>query len=70
MSDNFFNKFSYCNMLHSYLSMWLLGIPLRSLMSDEDCGVLTEPLRFGAEKCENKLPFICEKNDEQAESLG
>ncbi|XP_056590497.1 LOW QUALITY PROTEIN: lymphocyte antigen 75 [Triplophysa dalaica] len=47
---------------------WDTGIPVRSFVSDEDCGVLTEPLRFGAEKCENQLPFICEKNEEQAET--
>lgn len=47
---------------------WETGIPIRSLISDEDCGVVTEPLRFGAEKCENQLPFICEKNEGQSES--
>lgn len=48
----------------------LLGIPIRSLLSDEDCGVLKEPLRFGAETCENRLPFICMKNDKDSESTG
>ncbi|KTG47312.1 hypothetical protein cypCar_00030790, partial [Cyprinus carpio] len=47
---------------------WETGIPIRSLLSDEDCGVLKEPLRFGAETCENRLPFICMKNDKDSES--
>ncbi|KAL0181480.1 hypothetical protein M9458_023886, partial [Cirrhinus mrigala] len=37
-------------------------------MSDEDCGVLKEPLRFGAETCEHRLPFICMKNEKDSES--
>lgn len=48
----------------------LLEIPIRSLMSDEDCGVLKEPLHFGAETCENRLPFICMKNNKDNESTG
>ncbi|KAK7127939.1 hypothetical protein R3I93_020500 [Phoxinus phoxinus] len=40
---------------------WETGIPIRSLLSDDDCGVLKEPLNFGAETCENRLPFICMK---------
>ncbi|XP_051531593.1 lymphocyte antigen 75-like isoform X3 [Myxocyprinus asiaticus] len=49
---------------------WETGITIRSLLSDEDCGVVKEHLRFGAETCENRLPFICEKNENgsQAES--
>lgn len=53
--------------LHFCLSfgICLLGIPIRSLLSDEDCGVLKEPLNFGAETCENRLPFICMKNNKE-----
>ncbi|XP_016331932.1 lymphocyte antigen 75-like isoform X1 [Sinocyclocheilus anshuiensis] len=51
-----------------YFAPWETGIPIRSLMSDEDCGVLKEPLRFGAETCENRLPFICMKNDKDSAS--
>ncbi|XP_050978135.1 lymphocyte antigen 75 isoform X1 [Labeo rohita] len=47
---------------------WETGIPIRSLMSDEDCGILKEPLRFGAETCEHRLPFICMKNEKDSES--
>ncbi|XP_043107956.1 lymphocyte antigen 75 isoform X2 [Puntigrus tetrazona] len=47
---------------------WETGIPIRSLMSVEDCGVLKETLRFGAETCENRLPFICMKNYKDSES--
>lgn len=47
---------------------WETGIPIRSLLSDEDCGVLKESLRFGAETCENRLPFICMKNENNTES--
>lgn len=47
---------------------WETGIPIRSLLSDEDCGVLKESLRFGAETCENRLPFICMKNENDTES--
>ncbi|TRY88118.1 hypothetical protein DNTS_031498 [Danionella cerebrum] len=45
---------------------WETGIPIRSLMSDEDCGVLKEPLHFGAETCENRLPFICMKKEKDS----
>lgn len=61
------------DMLHFCLSFgicFFLGIPIRSLMSDEDCGVLKEPLHFGAETCENRLPFICMKNNKDNESTG
>ncbi|XP_026076751.1 lymphocyte antigen 75-like isoform X1 [Carassius auratus] len=47
---------------------WETGMPIRSLLSDEDCGVLKEPLRFGAETCEHRLPFICMKSDNGSES--
>uniref|UniRef100_A0A672SJI7 Lymphocyte antigen 75 n=1 Tax=Sinocyclocheilus grahami TaxID=75366 RepID=A0A672SJI7_SINGR len=47
---------------------WETGMPIRSLMSDEDCGVLKELLRFGVETCEHRLPFICMKNDKGSES--
>ncbi|XP_051528122.1 lymphocyte antigen 75 isoform X2 [Myxocyprinus asiaticus] len=49
---------------------WETGIFNRSLVSYEYCGVVQEQLRFGTETCENQLPFICEKNenDSQAES--
>lgn len=59
-------------MLHFCLSfgICLLGIPIRSLLSDEDCGVLKEPLHFGAETCENRLPFICMKNNNNNASTG
>uniref|UniRef100_A0A671PKU3 Lymphocyte antigen 75-like n=1 Tax=Sinocyclocheilus anshuiensis TaxID=1608454 RepID=A0A671PKU3_9TELE len=52
-----------------YFAPWETGIPIRSLMSDEDCGVLKEPLRFGAETCENRLPFICMKNDKDSATV-
>lgn len=58
--------------LHFCLSFGIcfLGIPIRSLLSDEDCGVLKEPLHFGAETCENRLPFICMKNNNNNASTG
>uniref|UniRef100_A0A673JXZ9 Lymphocyte antigen 75 n=1 Tax=Sinocyclocheilus rhinocerous TaxID=307959 RepID=A0A673JXZ9_9TELE len=52
-----------------YFAPWETGIPIRSLMSDEDCGVLKEPLCFGAETCENRLPFICMKNDKDSATV-
>uniref|UniRef100_A0A672SJR1 Lymphocyte antigen 75 n=1 Tax=Sinocyclocheilus grahami TaxID=75366 RepID=A0A672SJR1_SINGR len=48
---------------------WETGMPIRSLMSDEDCGVLKELLRFGVETCEHRLPFICMKNDKGSETV-
>ncbi|XP_058256916.1 lymphocyte antigen 75 isoform X1 [Hemibagrus wyckioides] len=33
-----------------------------------ECGVMRPNLRFGGESCEKKLPYICEKKDNQTET--
>ncbi|KAI5101821.1 lymphocyte antigen 75, partial [Silurus meridionalis] len=37
--------------------------PEQPMWMSPECGVLHPSLRFAAESCENKLPYVCEKNE-------